>query len=335
MLIADRRLRVRDDGTGRARDEVAFIEEFGQSDAIVVLGDPGVGKSTLFRQYPDTYQTVRNFLIAPKEAPPQPLYLDAFDEYRAVAPGTDVIGTLSERLCTLGKPAFRLACRAADWFGSIDQQVLRVASNSGQVAVLELLPLSQEEIRSAISDLVPDADAFLAETQSIGVSELLSNPQSLELIALAWTHLWNLYKTKDNGDSCFWFTGGCGRPRKPGEGWPTDAGGKPQGSISDGKTSVGMDRTDDIKKSTFQVLKLGVEHRQVLETSDWKIGIGLLGNLPAARHYTDYLASYEEIVWAKSPPGSKPQTWSNLFDAVASFPSSQIRAEFLNGLLFF
>ena len=96
-----------------------------------------------------------------------------------------------------------------------------------------------------------------------------------------------------------------------------------------------MDRTDDIKKSTFQVLKLGVEHRQALEAGGWKIGIGLLGNLPAARHYSGYLASYEEIVWAKTPPGVKPETWSNLFDAVASFTDSNIRANFLTGLLSF
>ena len=96
-----------------------------------------------------------------------------------------------------------------------------------------------------------------------------------------------------------------------------------------------MDRTDDIKKSTFQVLKLGVEHRNPLETSGWKIGIGLLGNLPAARHYTDYLASYEEIVWAKTSPGEEPENWANLFDAVVSFTSSKIRADFLTGLLSF
>ena len=172
------------------------------------------------------------------------------------------------------------------------------------------------------------AEAGLANT-------LRHDPLAFARIAGAWSHLWRLYQTKEFGDPCFWFTGGCGRPRKPGEGWPTDAGGKALGSISDGKTSVGMDRTDDIKKSTFQVLKLGVEHRNPLETSGWKIGIGLLGNLPAARHYTDYLASYEEIVWAKTSPGEEPENWANLFDAVVSFTSSKIRADFLTGLLSF
>lgn len=164
---------------------------------------------------------------------------------------------------------------------------------------------------------------------------LRKNPDVFAQIVREWSHLWELYQTKHSNDACFWFTGGCGRPSTPGEGWPTDAGGKPLGSISDCKTSVGMDRTDDIKKSTFQVLKLGVEHRHALEASGWKIGIGLLGNLPAARHYAGYLSSYEEIVWARTSPGAEPETWSNLFDAVASFTSSKIRADFLTGLLSF
>ena len=90
MLVINRRLRVRDDGTGRGRDEDVTIDEFG---AIVVLGDPGIGKSTLFKQFPKSYQTVRNFLIAPKVASPQPLFLDAFD-----AVGGLVVVFVSERV---------------------------------------------------------------------------------------------------------------------------------------------------------------------------------------------------------------------------------------------
>lgn len=176
-----------------------------------------------------------------------------------------------------------------------------------------------------------------AKWAELGLAATLRSDATLfPKIAKAWGDLWELYKTKNTADPRIWFTGGwCGRPRKPGEGWPTDASGKPLGAISDGKTSVGMDRTDDIKKSTFQVLKLGVEHRAELETSGWQVGIGLLGNLPAARHYTEYLASYEDVAWAKTPVAEAPRQWSNLFDAIGSFTESRIRAQFLTGLLEF
>jgi len=167
------------------------------------------------------------------------------------------------------------------------------------------------------------------------IEALRSDPGLFPLVSRAWRDLWGLYRSKGNDDPRYWFTGGCGRPRNPGEGWPTDGKGRPQGSISDGKTSVGMDRTDDIKKSTFQVLKLGVEHRSALERSGWDVGIGLLGNLPAARHYEHYLSSYENVVWSRTEAGKTPPGWSNLFDAVASFTDSRIRSAFLADLLDF
>ncbi len=201
-----------------------------------------------------------------------------------------------------------------------------------QLAVSLLIPTAEGAYYLPISGTSPGERQWA----ELGLAATLRNdPTIFPKVAKAWSCLWNLYKTKNTADPRIWFTGGCGRPRNPGEGWPTDAAGKPLGAISDGKTSVGMDRTDDIKKSTFQVLKLGVEHRGHLESSSWKIGIGLLGNLPAARHYADYLAGYEEIAWSRTPANDAPRQWANLFDAVASFTESRFRAPFLSGLLIF
>ena len=84
------------------------------------------------------------------------------------------------------KPKFRLSCRAADWFGSQDQDVLRAASASGRVVVLELCPLSHDEILTAVEPIVPDPVVFLDEAESAGLGKSLGNPQTLELIARAW-----------------------------------------------------------------------------------------------------------------------------------------------------
>lgn len=182
-----RRLRVRDDGTGKSREIGGTFAEFEMEDAIILLGDPGMGKTTLFRDATQAhYATVRNFLIDPHAATSDTLFLDALDEYRIVASGQDASAEIAKALCSLKKPKFRLSCRAADWFGSQDQEAFRAASTSGRVVVLELCPLSRDEILHAVQGIVPDPVIFLEEAESAGLGKLLGNPQTLELLARAW-----------------------------------------------------------------------------------------------------------------------------------------------------
>jgi hypothetical protein len=185
-IVTTRRLKVRDDGAGNSGLKDSSLDDFLQEDAIVVLGNPGMGKTTLFKSVPNSsFSTIRRFLAAPTAAA-EPLFLDALDEYRTLAEGQDVALRLSEALQSLGRPRFRISCRAADWFGSSDLEVLRDASASGRVVVLELLPLTHEEIVAAVEGEIADPATFFAETEAAGVSDLLSNPQTLELIVKAW-----------------------------------------------------------------------------------------------------------------------------------------------------
>ncbi|MCP4579277.1 MAG: hypothetical protein GY846_23635 [Deltaproteobacteria bacterium] len=182
-----RSLHIRDDGTGRGREINGTFSEFESEDAIILLGDPGMGKTTLFRAAAkENYTTVRNFLVDPHIAVDKPLFLDAFDEYRSIASGQDASSEIAKTLCSLNKPKFRLSCRAADWFGSTDQEVLRVASASGRVVVLELCPMSRDEIPNAVQGIVQNPDVFLNEADSAGLGKLLGNPQTLNLLARAW-----------------------------------------------------------------------------------------------------------------------------------------------------
>lgn len=167
-----RRLRVRDDGTGKGRESDGTFAEFETEAAIILLGDPGMGKTTLFQDTANAnYTTVRNFLIDPHVVAGEVLFLDALDEYRTIASGQDASDEVAKALCALNKPKFRLSCRAADWFGSVDQEVLRTASASGRVVVLELCPLPRNEILNAVQGIVPDPAIFLDEAESAGLEK--------------------------------------------------------------------------------------------------------------------------------------------------------------------
>ncbi len=171
-----RRLRVRDDGSGKGREIDGTFPEFETEDAIILLGDPGMGKTTFFKEAANAnYSTVRNFLIDPHAAAGEALFLDALDEYRTIASGQDASAEVAKALCALKKPKFRLSCRAADWFGSPDQEVLRAGSSSGRVVVLELRPLSRDEILNAVQGIVTHPVVFLDEAESAGLGNLLGN----------------------------------------------------------------------------------------------------------------------------------------------------------------
>ncbi|MEI7900820.1 MAG: hypothetical protein WCK89_11245 [bacterium] len=160
------------------------------------------------------------------------------------------------------------------------------------------------------------------------VEAIKTRPQDFDNYLESWMMLWDVYTRRDTTNPVFWFTGACGLPRNPGEGWPKAGDGKPKGTISDGKTSVGMDRTDDIKKSTFQVLKLGVETRRI-DMAGWSLKIGLASNLHAVRHHDEYLHPYADIVWGWSEAASVPEKWFNLYDGILSFSKSHTRDQWL------
>ena len=172
------------------------LKAFRDTLAYVLLGDPGAGKTTAFKaEYEALGEdahliTARNFLaFNPQDHPEwrdKILFIDGLDEVRAIrrnmiTPFDEIRG----RLDSLGKPRFRLSCRAADWLGANDRSSLESVSPDSKVTVLRLNPLTDSDITDILNSRpdISDAQEFIALAQERRVYELLKNPQTLEMLA--------------------------------------------------------------------------------------------------------------------------------------------------------
>lgn len=164
-----------------------------------------------------------------------------------------------------------------------------------------------------------------------GLSNLLDNDDFISKYLKYWMASFSAYCTKDDTTNIFWLTNACGKPSHLPEDW---TGGVT--CISDEKTSVGMDRTDDIKKGIYQVLKLGAEGK--LKNTGWDCKVGIISNIHPARHFNVYLKPIKDLIWTigneqsvKIAGDLDPNTpMYNLFDGIVTFTDNYIRDPWLS-----
>jgi hypothetical protein len=158
----------------------------------------------------------------------------------------------------------------------------------------------------------------------------------------AWIDAFGKYAGKIKRNGSYWLTNSCGAPTPKPSSWPRRSSGSGYETISDNKTSVGMDRTDDIKKGTYQVLKMGSVSK-FPKQADWRITVGLVSNIHAVQHYGEYLESISDVMWTKSQNSDATRVGdlpaesdiTNLFDGIISFTSSNIRDPWLKKIFAF
>ena len=179
----------KDDAKGEPSSR--FLEDFRNTDAYVLLGPPGAGKTTVFKQEADCPKarrvTARDFITFDDrpEWHNTTLFIDGLDEKRAGSlDGRTPLDGIRKKLDRLGRPRFRLSCREADWFGANDRDKLKAVSRNGQVTVLRLDPLADENILKILRDnpKVDDSEKFVREARQKGLETLLTNPQSLSML---------------------------------------------------------------------------------------------------------------------------------------------------------
>jgi hypothetical protein len=172
------------------------------------------------------------------------------------------------------------------------------------------------------------------------MTKLLDNETFFKDYYNFWSAALESYQPRDT-NSIFWLTNACGTPSPTPVKWPKRRRGSGYESISDSKTSVGMDRTDDLKKGIYQVLKIGSEGKPI--KSAWNMKTAILSNIHAARHFEDYLDSLKNIVWTiditrnakKISDLPQENDLYNLFDGVIALTFSYSRDKWVQQLFEF
>lgn len=142
-----------------------------------------------------------------------------------------------------------------------------------------------------------------------------------------WASTRDAYSKKTRENKMFYLANACGGPpkiAKDRDGWPKKE------SISDSKTSAGMDRTDDIKKGIYQSIKIGTKLK-----NDPKLKTAIISNLPAYRHGKEYVAPFTNMLWGVEDDlseleGKKVLTEQNLrrvFDFIITLEEPILRDE--------
>ena len=179
--------------------ESQSLTVFRDKPAYVLLGDPGTGKTTAFEQEcldlgsEAHFVTARDFLTFDVDLHPEwtgkMLFIDGLDEVRAgTSDARHSLDGIRQRLDRLGKPVFRLSCRAADWLGTNDLANLSSVVRDGiEPTVLLLDSLNDADVEKILRSFpyVDEPQAFIAAARERGMEDILRNPQTLELMARA------------------------------------------------------------------------------------------------------------------------------------------------------
>ncbi|REG49551.1 hypothetical protein B0G80_5928 [Paraburkholderia sp. BL6669N2] len=168
---------------------------FGLARNIVLLGDPGAGKTHLFKSAAAAaggrYQTVRAFLNAPPDYSGDTIFIDALDEKRSSRGDDDVVDAIVQKLFSNPPAKVRISCRAQDWLGDSDLEAFRQYFDShGGVSVVSLSALSPHEQYEVLVEhgMSPwEIEGFLADVDEHGLGDFRNNPQDLKMLATSVT----------------------------------------------------------------------------------------------------------------------------------------------------
>lgn len=182
----DRHIRVVniDEDAGK---NVRRVSELRHTKYVVLLGEPGIGKSTVLEAEARfaglCVHKSRTILTGDAIAEESMLFIDALDEYRSDGQSSDKIHELA-RVIRRAKPkGWRIACRSEDWRKDADLAAIASTTDGSDIVVVQLLPLVGSEMIDILTTLGEQAPSeFLEKAESLGAQGFLESPLSLTLL---------------------------------------------------------------------------------------------------------------------------------------------------------
>lgn len=165
--------------------EVTDAECFALEGPLVILGDPGMGKSRIAQEFAaDAHVFATDiWMKAPlHESPAEKTVIDGIDEVpicESARNGRNVI----EELRNFRRANFALTCRSADWKDSTEGMIRRYWKKPPTVG--RLLPLNEDEIGRLVLARLKDESAaaeFVKAARQRRVLDALGNPQNLIML---------------------------------------------------------------------------------------------------------------------------------------------------------
>ncbi len=156
---------------------------------IVILGEPGMGKSEMIRHLSERAGaspiSASRFMNSMNPGSfvngKDPLFIDALDEAMARSAG-DAVDKVLARLEGAGCPRFILSCRAREWQSRTESDLKEIYGASPLVVSIE--ELSRDEARTfwTMRGFASDADPVLNRMDEQNLSALYKNPLTLGLL---------------------------------------------------------------------------------------------------------------------------------------------------------
>lgn len=193
LSFIERRLRRLDPPAGA--DPIIGQADVGvlATSVVVVLGDPGAGKSVLMEglgaapgaTFVRATSLVRMADPATRLGTFDRIVVDGVDEVASAVSGGGVDAVLS-KLSALGNPNCILSCRAADWRGAADRRKL-ADDYGGDAIMLVLQPFDREDAARFLAVRFSSINAELALTHldKRGLQSIYGNPLTLRLLGEA------------------------------------------------------------------------------------------------------------------------------------------------------
>lgn len=175
------------------------FSKFEDIKGLVVLGDPGIGKTQSFKieaeKNPTScYVSANEFNNTPEQKlklryQNKVIYIDGLDEVRARSKdGISALNILIKNIAVTECKKFRLSCRSLEW-DNIDLQALNgLIDNQKDLMVIRLRELTDLQIEEIAGFELDNAEFFLSEAKRNDFYKLLDNPHNLKLFISIYKH---------------------------------------------------------------------------------------------------------------------------------------------------